>query len=201
MFSGMMAKPEKRYRTLVADPPWHYDLRAKDETHRARVTYGTMSVHEIMNMPVGLWAEDDAHLYLWVTNAFMVEGHQIAKAWGFDVKTIITWVKGRIDGRQIVNHIGMGNYWRNSTEHVLFCTRGSGTAVAKNHDLATAFIAERREHSEKPAAFYDKVEHMSHGPYLDVFARKQRFNWDTFGNEAFNFGTETPAEAFLGGAR
>ena len=190
LFSPMAKAPAKKYRTLVADPPWPYDLRAKDESHRARVTYPTMSISELMNLPVGLWAEDASHLYLWTTNAFMVEAHQIAKAWGFEPKTILTWVKGRLDGGRIVHHIGMGNYYRNSTEHVLFCVRGS--LATNNHDLPTAFLAERREHSEKPAAFYDLVAHMSPGPFLDVFARKQRMMagasfevMDTFGNEAF----------------
>ena len=184
LFSPMAQTPTKRYRTLVADPPWHYDLRAKDETHRARVTYGTMSQHELLNMPVGLWAEDNAHLYLWVTNAFMAEGLQIVKAWGFEFKTILTWVKGRIQGGRIINHLGMGNYYRNSTEHVLFAVRGSLAVL--NHDEVTAFIAERHAHSEKPAAFYDMVERMSPSPYLDVFARTRRLGWDTFGDESFN---------------
>ena len=177
--------PHPTYHTLVADPPWHYELRKDDETHRSRAPYGTMSVAELMNMPVGLWAENDAHLYLWTTNAYMAEAHQIAKSWGFDVKTIITWLKGRIHGGRLVEHMGTGNYYRGSTEHIIFARRGK--LEVRNHDATTAFIAPRGEHSEKPAAFYDMVERMSPGPYLDVFARKQRFNWDTFGNESFDF--------------
>ena len=187
LFSPAAEQPTKRYRCIVADPPWRYELRANDKTHRARCGYGTMNSDDIAGMPVGLWAQDDSHLYLWVTNAFMGEGLQIVKAWGFDFKTIITWVKGRFEGPRLVYHIGVGNYYRNSTEHILFAIRGSlGTF---NHDAPTAFIAERHAHSEKPAAFYDMVQHMSPGPYLDVFARKQRMGWDSWGDEAYDFQT------------
>lgn len=136
-------------------------------------------------MGVGLWADENAHLYLWCMNNNIVQAHKVAQAWGFDVKTLITWVKGRIEANRLVSHIGLGHYYRNSTEHVLFCVRGSCNTI--NSDMPTAFISPRKEHSEKPAAFYDMVEHMSAGPYLDIFARKQRFNWDTFGNESFDF--------------
>lgn len=201
MFSAMREKPAKRYRTLVADPPWRYN--SKLEGLRGATDYPTMTQSELLTMPVGLWADDNAHLYLWTTDAFLVEAHQLARAWGFEPKNLITWVKGkeRTDvHREIVGiapTIGVGFYYRHATEHVLFCVRGSMPVI--NHDQPNVFFAPRGSHSEKPAAFYDIVERMSVGPYLDVFARKQRFNWETFGNEAFNFGTELPAEAFLGG--
>ena len=187
LFSPMATAPTKRYRTIVADPPWHYEFRKNDETHRSRAPYGTMTVPELLGMPVGLWSDTDAHLYLWVTNAYIAEGHQIAKAWGFEVKTVITWVKGRIEGGRLIQHLGTGNYYRGSTEHILFARKGSLAVLS--HDVTTAFVAPRTDHSEKPAAFYDMVERMSPGPYLDVFARKQRFMWDSFGNEAFDFRT------------
>lgn len=192
LFSPLSRPPMKKYRTLVADPPWATVMRAPrryDGHENEYNSYGTMTDDELMAMPVGLWANDDAHLYLWAMNSNIYQAHRIAKAWGFDVKTIITWVKGRLDveGRspKLVQHIGLGHYYRNSTEHILFAVRGS--QGPRNNDTPTAFIAPRGEHSEKPAAFYDMVEHMSPGPYLDVFARKQRFNWDTFGNESFDF--------------
>ena len=195
LFSPMAQAPTKRYRTIVADPPWHYELRKDDTTHRARAPYGTMSQQQLINLPIGAWAEDNAHLYLWTTNAHMAEAHRITKAWGFDTKTIVTWLKGRFEGGRLIQHMGTGNYYRGSTEHILFCVRGSLSVL--NHDLTTAFISPRREHSEKPDAFYDMVERMSLGPYLDVFARKQRMGWDTFGDEAFNFGTDLPPESFV----
>lgn len=208
MFSAMAEPPKKLYRTIVADPPWpftrtlpekgggHFLYRA-DREKRSRTSaarYGLMQIEELMNMPVGLWAHPDAHLYLWTTNQFMVEAHKIAEAWGFKPKTILTWVKPRL---------GMGTYYRNTTEHVVFAVRGSLPVL--RHDQRTAFTGEQGAHSVKPDAFYDMIARMSPGPFLDVFARKQRFMggvdfevMDTFGNEAFNFGTTLPPEAFTG---
>lgn len=195
MFSPLAQAPTKKYRTIAADPPWRYELRQHDASHRARAPYPMMSTEELIGLPVGAWAQDNSHLYLWTTNAHMVDAHRIAHVWGFQVKTIVTWAKGRIERDRLIQHMGTGNYFRGATEHVLFCIRGSLPVL--NHDETTLFLAPRTEHSEKPQAFYDKVEHMSPGPYLDVFARKQRFNWDTFGDEAFNFGTELPPEHFV----
>jgi N6-adenosine-specific RNA methylase IME4 len=186
LFSPMSSLPKKRYRTLVADPPWGYRDKLGGPNERgAEGHYGTMTMTELYNMPVGLWAEDDSFLWLWTTNAFMVEAHRLADVWGFQRRTIMTWVKGRIDGGRLIQQIGMGHFLRNSTEHIVFAVRGK--LQPRNHDVPSAFIAPRLEHSEKPAAFYDMVERMSPGPYLDVFARKQRFRWDSFGNEAFDF--------------
>lgn len=173
-------RPEKRYRTLVADPPWRYN--SKLAGLRGATDYPTMTQDELLNLPVGLWAEDNAHLYLWTTDAFMVQAHQIASAWGFEVKNVLVWVKGRNE-REV--RMSVGFYYRHACEFVLFGTRGSLSVL--NHDQPNVFFAPRTGHSEKPAAFYDMVERMSPGPYLDVFARKQRFNWDTWGNESFDF--------------
>ena len=159
-----------KYRTIVADPPWRYTARAEDVTHRGRCPYPTMTQAELLALTVP--ADDPAHLYLWVTNAFMVDGHQLASAWGFNVKTILTWVKPQI---------GLGNYFRNNTEHVLFCVRGS--LPVQRHDIATAFTANRTRHSEKPDLFYDLVEMMSPGPYVEMFTRRLRLGWDGWGNE------------------
>ena len=188
MFSPAAQQPTKRYPCVICDPPWRYDLRAQDKTHRARAPYPTMTQEELRGMPIGLWAADRAHLFLWVTNAFIAEGLELVRMWGFEYKTLLTWVKGRFEAGRLVAHIGTGNYFRNNTEHVLFGVRGSLPVL--NHDTPTAFIAPRGEHSEKPAAFYDIVQHMSMGPYLDVFARSQRFGFDTWGDEAFDFRTD-----------
>lgn len=198
---GHRFEQPKRYRTLVVDPPWQYrDLLgyhpgdnfggrgagrrgatkfytgAKAKTPRSSAAnYDTMTLEQLRRLPLSEWAEVDAHLYLWVTNAFMETAHDLARAWGFQQKTILTWCKPQI---------GMGNYFRNTTEHVLFCVRGKLKVL--RHDVPTHFIADRSHHSEKPAAFYDIVESMSPGPYLDVFARKLRFNWTAWGNEVYN---------------
>lgn len=200
----------KRYRTIVADPPWRYN--SKLQGLRGATDYPTMTVEELMCMPVGLWAQDNSHLYLWTTDAFLVQAHRIAEAWGFEVKNVLVWVKGseRKDAKGettgIDPRMGVGFYFRHACEYALFCVRGS--LAVRNHGTPNVFYAPRGSHSEKPAAFYDLVSRMSPGPYLDVFARKQRFLGDlsfevmeTFGDEAFNFGTSEPPERFLGAGR
>lgn len=171
------------WRTIVCDPPWSYN----DKLHSGNTGFGkrgirgaanhyeTATTAEIGLIPVGTWAENDAHLYLWTTNAFMEEAHALARQWGFAQKTILTWVKPQI---------GMGHYYRNSTEHVLFCVRGSLKVL--RHDMPTHFVAPRGPHSQKPDSFYDMVESMSPGPYLDVFARRHRMGWSVYGNEVYS---------------
>jgi len=188
LFSPAAQQPTKRYRTIVADPPWGYrDKLGGPHERGAEGHYGTMTMSELFGLPVGMWACEDSHLYLWTTNAFLEEAHQLARAWGFTPRTMVTWVKGRLDHGRLIQHIGLGHFFRNSTEHILFCARGK--LDVKQHDIPTAFIAERHAHSEKPAAFYDMVQRMSPGPYLDVFARKQRMGWDSWGDEAYDFQT------------
>ena len=171
----------KKYRTIVVDPPWpfadslrHYLYRA-DREGRGRgaiANYKLMGVDEIAALPVSDWAENAAHLYVWTTNTFMRDAYTLIDAWGFRDKTILTWVKPRL---------GMGHYFRNTTEHVIFCVRGSLRTLRR--DCRTSFTAEQNGHSVKPDTFYDIVESMSPGPYLDVFARRRRLGWDAWGNE------------------
>jgi N6-adenosine-specific RNA methylase IME4 len=138
--------------------------------------YSFMSLDELAAVrPV---TEDNAHLYLWTTNAFMVEAHDLAKAWGFKPKTICTWVKFKEDDSPSMK---TGYYFRGATEHFLFCVRGS--MRLKRMDLPTAYLWPRLGHSIKPDAFYDLVESASPGPYLELFARRNRLGWDTWGNE------------------
>jgi len=188
---------ERRYRTIVADPPWPYRSdttgafvipKPAEEValgHRGVETMGYRSMSMSDLLALRLEAADNAHLYLWTTNAFMVEGHEIAKAWGFTVKTICTWVKthqgdpGRVSMKT-------GYYFRGATEHFLFAVRGS-LALQTAEGLPTAYLWPRiGAHSVKPEAFYDLVESASPGPYLEMFARRQRLGWDTWGNEALN---------------
>ena len=166
----------KPYRTIVVDPPWDYN-ELGDAPRGARAHYSCMGIEALKELSVRLWAYPDAHLYLWTTNAFIEEAHELARFWGFRKRQILTWVK---------TYIGMGYYFRNTTEHILFCT--VGRLPPKRHDLPTHFIAKNpgRRHSAKPEAFYDMVESMSPGPYLDVFARRLRMGWDCWGNEVYN---------------
>ena len=170
-----------KYRTIVADPPWKYRqaevLGARQDCRDGHKSlgvgsssrYGAMSVDELK--AVAPDADDNAHLYLWTTNAFMVEAHEIAEAWGFDPKTILTWVKTTHDDGRVSCRTGF--YFRGATEHVLFCVRGS-LRLLTTDALPTAYLWPRLPHSVKPDAFYDLVESASPGPYLELFARRQR---------------------------
>lgn len=157
------------FAAIVIDPPWRYEntiTRGAAEDH-----YPTMSIDELaaLELPAG----DNAHLYLWVTNGFLREGFDLMDAWGFTYKACLTWCKPQI---------GMGNYFRNSTEHVYFGLRGSLPTNANN--IPTWFTADRTRHSAKPECFYDLVELSSPGPRLEMFARRRRLGWHTWGNEA-----------------
>lgn len=181
------------YRTIVADPPWPYhstDLKAAPD-HRpntwngptggvaARERYGLMSVADISALGVRDLAAKDAHLYLWTTNSFMEEAHDVTRAWGFEPKTIITWAKVKEDGSPSMK---MGYWYRSATEHCLFAVRGSLRLLDKIC-LPTFFQHHRLPHSVKPQAFFSMVERASPGPRLELFARERRLGWDAWGNE------------------
>lgn len=187
------------YRTIVADPPWRYDSDtvAADGSVRSatiirtvkkdgtlakgvRDGYSRMSTDEIIALPVVELADTNAHLYLWTTNAFMVEAHEIARAWGFAPKTILTWTKVHQDDPARVS-MKTGYYFRGATEHCLFCVRGSLRLQAAE-GLPTGYLWPRiGSHSVKPPAFADLVERASPGPYVELFARQPRFGWDSWG--------------------
>lgn len=134
-----------------------------------------MSLEEIAGLPVDTFADEDAHLYLWITNKSLFKGEALLKAWGFRYITLLTWCKP---------HFGMGRYFRGSSEQILFGVRGS--QPLKRKDAGTWFQAPRgpHGHSSKPEAFYDLVESCSPGPYLEIFARGQRDGWASWGAEA-----------------
>jgi len=160
-----------RYSTLVADPPWRYEnvaTRGAAENH-----YPTMAVEEIAALPVSEWAAADSHLYLWTTNAFLPQAFGVMEAWGWTYRTTLVWAKPQM---------GLGNYFRVGTEHVLFGTRGE--LATRSRSLANWFEAPRIRHSAKPETFYRLVETASPGPYLEMFARSSRPGWDRWGNEA-----------------
>lgn len=182
------------YRTLVADPPWAYDggdalpfapgLKVNGEQQQSvgpRDSYGRMTVEEICAIKPP--ADDNAHLYLWTTNAFMVEAHQIAEAWGFKPKTILTWTKTHQDDGSRVS-MKTGYYFRGATEHCLFCVRGS-LKLQTSEGLPTGYLWPRLPHSVKPDAFYDLVEKASPSPYLELFSRRARLgDWHYWGNQS-----------------
>jgi len=161
-----------KYRTIVADPPWRY--AAPNTQAGAAPTYNTMALADICAMTVASDAsEEDAHLWVWGTNGLLDQAFTVVRAWGFSPLTIVTWCK---------RQPGMGSYLRNNTEHVILASRGR-PITPHPRAASTWYIWPRGEHSRKPDGFYDLVEQVSPGPYLELFARRQRLGWDTWGNE------------------
>lgn len=191
-----------KYRTIVADPPWPYETSktgrfaipkpAKDIGQQGveQMGYGVMEISDLCALIPP--AADNSHLYLWTTNSFMREAFEIAEAWGFRQKTILTWAKTH-QGDPARVSMKTGYYFRGATEHCLFCVKGSQPLETKE-GLPTAYLWPRiGQHSAKPDAFYDLVEKASPGPYMEMFARRARFGWDYWGNESL--GTATVGEA------
>jgi N6-adenosine-specific RNA methylase IME4 len=174
----------RRFSTILADPPWRFENRTGKMApeHRRLSRYGTMRFDEIMNLPVNVLTADVAHLYLWVPNALLPEGVRILQAWGFRYKTNIVWHKIRKDGGS--DGRGVGFYFRNVTELVLFGIKGKNArTLAPGRRQVNIVESRKREHSRKPDELYDIVEACSPGPYLEMFARGTRPNWAAFGNE------------------
>jgi len=164
-----------KFATIVIDPPWDWgDEGDQDQLGRARPDYSTMTIEELEHLDVGGLADDDCHIYLWITNRSLPKGFRLLEAWGFRYITALTWVKP---------HFGMGNYFRGQTEHVLFGVKGS--QPLKRKDVGTVFQADRGPggHSSKPAEFLELVESCSPGPYIEMFSRSQRDGWVTWGEQ------------------
>ena len=160
------------FRTILADPPWDHMQRGAKGAERH---YPLMSLDRIKKMPVSELAQENAHLYLWCTNASLRDGYDVAEAWGFTPRSILTWVKFRL---------GLGSYLRNSTEHVLFCTRGN--APVRFRSQPTWLNAPVTEHSRKPDEQYPLIERISDGPFLELFCRRRppsSRDWSVWGGE------------------
>lgn len=174
---------EEAYGTILADPPWRFSNRTgKMAPEHVRLSrYSTMTLEEIKELPIPQFAKDKSHLYLWVPNALILEGLEVMKRWGFKYKTNLVWYKIRKDGGP--DGRGVGFYFRNVTELVLFGVRG-GLRTRSAGRRQTNIIAQRkREHSRKPDELYDIIERCSPGPYLELFARHDRSGWAQWGNE------------------
>lgn len=162
------------YRVIVADPPWPYEIRQEDPSHRAAFPYPTMSIAEICALDVGGIAHADCILWLWTTNHHMRQAFDVVEAWGFQQKTILTWAK---------NRIGYGDWLRGQTEHCLMCVRGK--PIVEVGAISTLLPAPVGRHSEKPDTFYELVEQICPAPrYAELFQRRARPNWDGHGDEA-----------------
>jgi N6-adenosine-specific RNA methylase IME4 len=175
----------RRFSTILADPPWQFQNRTGKVApeHRRLTRYETMTLDDILGLPVRSVAADTAHLYLWVPNALLLEGLRVMDAWGFQYKTNIIWHKVRKDGGP--DGRGVGFYFRNVTEMVLFGVRGKNARTLAAGRRQVNFLATRkREHSRKPDEFYPLVEACSPGPFLELFARGTRRDWATWGNQA-----------------
>ena len=175
----------KKYKTIYADPPWQFQNRTGKVApeHKRLNRYSTMALNDIKALPVSDVADEKSHLYLWVPNALLPDGLEVMKAWGFEYKSNLIWEKVRHDGGP--DGRGVGFYFRNVTEMVLFGIRGD-----KNRTLDPArsqvnlIRAMKREHSRKPDEFVNLIEQCSPGPYLELFARGDRDGWDMWGNQA-----------------
>ncbi len=175
----------EKFATVLADPPWRFQNRTGKMApeHRRLSRYGTMDLHEIMELPVAQVVRERAHLYLWVPNALILEGLEVMKRWGFTYKTNLVWYKTRKDGGP--DGRGVGFYFRNVTELLLFGIRGRNNRTLKPGRRQTNIIATRkREHSRKPDEQYELIEQCSPGPFLEMFARHHREDWVQWGNEA-----------------
>ncbi|MCC5994990.1 MAG: hypothetical protein JJU18_01300 [Oceanicaulis sp.] len=175
----------KRFHTVLADPPWQFINRTGKVApeHKRLSRYGTMPLADICALPVADVTIEPAHLYLWVPNALLPDGLQVMRAWGFEYKSNIVWQKIRKDGGP--DGRGVGFYFRNVTELLLFGVRGKNARTLAPGRRQVNFMASRkREHSRKPDEQYDLIESCSPGPYLEMFARGERPRWTVWGNQA-----------------
>lgn len=172
------------FQTILADPPWRFTNRTGKVApeHRRLDRYGTMELADIKALPVANVAAKNAHLYLWVPNALLLEGVEVLQAWGFRYVSNIIWAKRRKDGGP--DGRGVGFYFRNVTEPILFGVRGSMRTLAPARSTVNMIETRKREHSRKPDEQYDLIESCSPGPYLEMFARYARPGWSAWGNEA-----------------
>lgn len=171
------------YSTILADPPWQFQNRTGKMApeHRRLLRYPTMELEEICELPVRDVVAATAHLYLWVPNALLAEGLEVMRRWGFTYKSNLVWYKIRGDGGP--DGRGVGFYFRNVTELVLFGVRGSMRTLQPGRTQVNIMQSRKREHSRKPDEIYDLIERCSPGPYLEMFARFKRPGWSQWGNE------------------
>lgn len=175
----------KKFATILADPPWQFQNRTGKVApeHKRLNRYGTMTLEEICGLPVEQIAEDTAHLYLWVPNALLPEGMKVMEAWGFRYISNIVWHKVRKDGGS--DGRGVGFYFRNVTELMLFGVRGKNArTLAPGRSQVNMIQSRKREHSRKPDEQYKIIEDCSWGPRLEMFSRGKRKGWTVWGNQA-----------------
>ena len=183
--SLMQTAAGAKFRTILADPPWRFTNRTGKMApeHRRLSRYETMTLEDICRLPVSEISEKTAHLYLWTPNALLPDALRVMEAWGFQYKTNLVWHKVRKDGGS--DGRGVGFYFRNVTELILFGVRGPNARTeAAGRRQVNLFSTRKREHSRKPDEQYDLIEQCSVGPYFELFSRGRRPGWTVWGNEA-----------------
>ncbi len=177
-----------KFGTILADPPWLFVNRTGKVApeHKRLFRYQTMTNQDILEIPVHEISLPQSHLYLWVPNALVTTGLEVMKAWGYTYKTNLIWYKIRKDGGP--DRRGVGFYFRNVTEMVLFGVRGSFRTLAPGRRQENIIITQKREHSRKPDELYSIIEACSPGPFLELFARTRREGWAVWGNEPEKYG-------------
>lgn len=182
-FSGLNGT----YSTILIDPPWRFQNRTGKVApeHKRLHRYQTMSFEEIAALPVADYAKEKSHLYMWSPNALLLEALQIMKAWGFKYKTNIVWYKVRKDGGP--DGRGVGFYFRNVTELLLFGTRGNLRTLQPGRTRVNVIVKRKQEHSRKPLESYRLIEECSPGPYLELFARERVDGWNQWGDQVDNY--------------
>jgi N6-adenosine-specific RNA methylase IME4 len=175
---------DQKFHTVLADPPWRFKNRTgKIAPEHGRLRrYATMSVDEIMALPVTQIVAAPANAYLWTPNSLLPDGIKVLEAWGFEYKTALTWYKVREDGGP--DGRGCGFYFRNVTETVLFGVRGPGArTLAPGRRQVNLFSSRKRRHSQKPDELSEIIESCSRGPFLEMFARRRRPGWTSWGDQ------------------
>ena len=178
----------KRSSTILADPPWRFHNRTGKVApeHRRLTRYSTMSFEDIGELPVASVACTTAHLYLWVPNALLPQGLEVMRSWGFHYKTNLVWYKVRKDGGP--DRRGVGFYFRNVTEVILFGVRGKkARTLSPGRSQENIMLSRKREHSRKPDQQYDLIEACSPGPYVELFARGPREGWFCWGQQSAGY--------------
>lgn len=175
----------RRFGTILADPPWQFQNRTGKVApeHKRLARYSTMTLEDICRLPVDRVADDPAHLYLWVPNALMPEGLEVMGRWGFRYVSNIVWHKVRKDGGS--DGRGVGFYFRNVTELLLFGVRGKNARTfAPGRSQVNMIQSRKREHSRKPDEQYEIIEKCSYKTRIELFSRGARKGWEVWGNQA-----------------
>ncbi len=197
----LIAENCEYFGTILIDPPWRFINRTGKVApeHQRLRRYNTMSLDEIAALPVGDVASSKSHLYLWCPNALLPDGLKLMEHWGFTYKTNVIWYKIRKDGGP--DGRGVGFYFRNVTENLLFGVKGKLRTLQPGRSQVNILMSRKREHSRKPDEAYDLIESCSPGPYLELFAREKCYGWTQWGDELETYSeTKKVHRGYQGGA-